>query len=412
MNKNLYKICKNAMIVAVALFAGASFVACSDDNDDPNVLAVAFNSQLPEGVSIDDVTSAILNLHELNTGADYTVNPLSAEMAAIPLGVYDYNGTMKITATADDGTTIEKTLRTVGHSVNITADTRLSLDWFFSNPGGTLVISEIYTTGSLNAKGTGGLYDGYFVIYNNSDKVVYADGIGFCESQLNNEVSSDYEILTAANDREANFTARAIYVIPGKGTDYPLQPGESLKIADQAIDWSAQLPHALNHTDADFEWYDEHKLDTDNPDVPNLDKWFSYSATIFLMDNQSRRSYALIKFPEGMTAEQYVAEYDGTYNYINAKTGTTMTQSKVKLVPYEWIIDGVNLCNDAEWFRGALSKTVDISYASISDIKSDPNRFGRAFRRKVATEVDGRKILQDTNDSAADFERVVVSSAQ
>ena len=147
--------------------------------------------------------------------------------------------------------------------------------------------------------------------------------------------------------------------------------------------------------------------DTDNPDVPNLDKWYSYSPTIWIASNQCNRSYALVRFPEGMTAEQYLAEYDGTYKYISSVTQKEMTGTKCYLVKYDWIIDGVNLCPVESWIQGALSTSVDASYAAISEAKTDKNRFGKKFVRKVAgVSAAGNTVLMDTNDSARDFEIV------
>lgn len=390
----------HSVLVVVAAVAALGFSACSDSDDGIEPVAVGFTSVLPDGVNYNDIYDATLKLTELNTGAVTTVDPLNSNMLIAP-GLYNYEGTAKVNVTADGNTTV-KTLRTAGNSVSISSADNLKLNWFFTNPGGTLIFSEIYAAGSPNAAGTSGLKDSYFRIYNNTDQTIYADGIGIAESSFTNAANNNFEILTPANDRETNFTAQTIWVIPGNGTEHPILPGQSIKIVDQAIDWSEQVAGALNHTDADFEWYDDHKLDTDKPSVPNLNKWYSYSATIWIMNNQCNKSYALVKFPEGMTAENYLASYNGTYTYIGA-TGKEMTNNKSYLIPLTWIIDGVNLGTNDSYENGALSKTIDISHAAISDITRDPKRFGKKFVRKVSNEANGVTYLQDTNDSAADF---------
>lgn len=397
----------NALIVG-SLSVG--FVSCSDDNDPVPMYPLAITDTLPEGVPASaTVTSGTIKLTELNTGL---VTEISLPMGAddvIPAGTYNVEGNMTVSY-ASDNTQVERSLRAVANQVVInSASQALSLKWFYYNPENTLIFGEIYVTGSLNAKGTGGLYDSYFTIYNNTDHVLYADGIALVESKLLN--SSTDQILTAANDPEAHFTVETVYVIPGSGTDVPVLPGKSIKIVDQAIDWNKEVAGALNHEDADFEWYDLSSsatvVDTDNPNVPNLDKWFSYSPTIFLPNNQCLRSYALVRFPEGMTAESYLANYDGSYQYINTVTGTTMNGTKCYLIDNDWILDGVNLCNDEQWIKGALSTAIDMSYASISTKKSDVNRFGKKFVRKVSgISPEGNTVLKDTNDSASDFEVV------
>lgn len=381
--------------------------SCIDDKDD-NVndnIAIAFLNQFPENIT--SVKSAIVNFKELNTGIIYRLDPCAEGLGTVPLGVYDYEGTI-VFESADEasGTTIDKTLRVTGSSVTISSPVSLRLEWFYSNPGGTLVFSEIYATGSPNATATGGIRDSYFKIYNNTDQTIYADGLGIAESALVNAKASTYEILTPANDRQKNFTAGTIWVIPGNGTDVPIEPGKSIKIVDQAIDWSAQITGAYNHTDADFEWYDDNAQDTDNPSVPNLAKWYCYSNTIWIMSNQCNRSYALVRFPAGMTAETYLSEYHGGYDYVSI-IGNQMHNDRAYLIPNSWIIDGVNLGNSETYLYGALGNSIDISYACISDRDKDPNRFGRLFERKTATvTTDGVEILQDTNDSKADFQIV------
>lgn len=391
-----------AALLLAATAAGTTSCVDNSDTQDEDTIAVAFDNIWPEGVDPATIVSASLSMRELNTGATYTVDPMSPRLASLPLGVYDYTGSIKVVESQGDDVSVEKTLRTVGSAVTINVASRIALTWFYSNPGGSLVFSEIYAAGSPNATATGGLRDSYIRIYNNTDRTIYADGIGIAESALINSRSNAFEILTPANDRQVNFTAGTIWVIPGSGTDHPVAPGESIKIVDQAIDWSAQVAGALDHTDADFEWHDDNRQDTDNPQVADLDKWYCYSNTIWIMANQCNRSYALVKFPEGMTAETYLAQYHGAYEYIHT-TGAQMTNDRAYLIPNEWILDGVNLSNDVVWVYGALGNAVDISYASISTVDKDPNRFGRVFRRKVAAEVGGVKVLQDTNDSRADF---------
>ncbi|MDE6152898.1 MAG: DUF4876 domain-containing protein, partial [Muribaculaceae bacterium] len=322
-------------------------------------------------------------------------------------GTYNIDATAIATGTEND-IQVEKSLRAVAQNVVISEATHsVNLSWFFFNPDNSLVFSEIYVSGSLNATGKGALYDSFFRIYNNTDEVLYADGLAICESNFTNV--STQTILTEANKPENNFSAQTIYVIPGNGTDVPIQPGQSIKIVDQAINWSEQVDNALDHRDADFEWYDEVTIgtlrDTDNPEVPNLDKWYSYSATIWIPSQQCNRSYALVRFPQGMTSEKYISEFNGEYKYL-AVTGKEMT-GKAYLIPNEWILDGVNLCIAQDFTQAALTATIDMSYASISIDKNITSRTGKKFvRRQAGTSPAGNTIVMDTNDSKNDFDVV------
>ena len=398
---------KKLIYCAACALMLASATACSDD-DKVITYNITTQDTNPADLPASAVTkSGSITLTELNTGTVYNFSlPLTAT-DVLPAGTYDVEATKTVEYTVD-GTATTQTLKAYANQQVISENAKgISLNWFFYNPTSSLVFSEIYTAGSPNAKGTSGLYDTYFKIYNNTDDVIYADGLAIVESKILN--SSTDEILTAANDPEANFTVGVVYVIPGNGTDVAIAPGESIKIADQAIDFNATVAGSMDNRDADFEWYDETTkgMDTDNPSVPNLDKWFSYSATIWIPSNQCNRSYAIVRFPEGMTSEKFLSEQKGDYEYINAATGNKMNGTKCYLVPNEWILDGVNLCDSQGWTKGALSVKVDAGHAAISDITRDPARFGKKFVRKTSgTSAAGHTVLMDTDNSSADFQIV------
>lgn len=396
---------KHFLFACLALAAAA----CDNNGDIVATYEIEASSTYPEGIATEAIKSGSIVFDELNTGQQYKFAFPMAEGNRLPAGTYDITGEIVAEVAVGDAYA-EKHLRVAANQQVISAiSSTISLNWFFFNPKNTFVFGEIYFTGSLNATGTNGLYDSYFTIYNNTDELLYADGLAIVESKLLN--SSSDKILTEANQPKANFTVQTVYVIPGNGKSVPVAPGESIKIVDQAIDWNEQVPGALNHTDADFEWYDESSsakvVDTDNPSVPNLDKWYSYSPTIWIPSNQCNRSYALVRFPESMTAEQFLAEQAGDYTYVNAATGKELNGTKCYLIKYEWIVDGVNLCPTETWTQGALSAEADIRFAAISDKNADKGRFGKKFRRKESgRSVLGNVILQDTNDSSADFEVV------
>lgn len=395
-----------------AAMALALLLSACTEPDEAATATLVIEHEIPQIIEDDfEVISGTLSFEELNTGMKFSFTAPFGDTIALPIGVYNGSGEMELRSHDSiyhvRTSFFQYTLTT--SSASSTTSSALPLSWILYNPDNTLVFGEIYFTGSLNAKGTGGLYDSFFTIYNNTDEVQYADGLAIVESKMLNSWSDI--ILTPENQRDANFTAQAIYVIPGAGTDVPIQPGCSIKIVDQAIDWTEQVPNALNHTDADFEWYDESTkqsvVDTDNPDVPNLDKWFCYTLTIWLPSQQCNRSYALVRFPEGMTMERFLVEQKGEYDYINASTGIQMHAQNCFLIKHDWIIDGVNLCPTEKFIEPVLPSAIDCSYAAISDKNSDINRYGKKFARKQSgTSAGGNILLQDTNNSAVDFEIV------
>jgi len=375
--------------------------SCSGDDGPAPVYPVSVSETVPSGATIKSLKAIFT---EINTGETTTLTSLTG--LSLAAGTYDIEA--EAIAEADG---IQKTLRAAARNVVINESTgSISLDWFYFTPGNSLVFSKIFVAGSLKADGKSCLYDSYFCIYNNTDEVIYADGLLLCESKLIN--SQETDLRTEANMPENNFTVQTLYAIPGTGTDVPVQPGKYIKIADQAINFNdpAAGLKGQDNTDADFEWYDEVNVgtirDTDNPSVPNLVKVFSYSKTIWLPNQQCNKSYALVRLPEGMTFEQYLSQYNGEYDYVGV-TGKDMKGTNCYLVPNDWIIDGVSLCPTSKFKHNWLAPSVDISYASVAEDSSVGNRAGKVFVRKVAgTSPAGNTILQDTNDSANDFEIV------
>jgi len=196
------------------------------------------------------------------------------------------------------------------------------------------------------------------------------------------------------------FTAAAIYVIPGNGTEHPLAPGEQLVLADQGYDFTQTKADAIDLSIADFEWYDETEkgMDPDIAEVPNLDKWYSYSATIWIPNNQANRAYAIARM--GVSKDEFLANYYKEYHY-TATNGKEMTKKGYD-VPVAWVLDAVNLGNTG-FERIATPAVLDRSYATTGIAGTDKTRFGRSFIRKVASSTGSYTVYQDTDDSANDF---------
>ncbi len=384
-------------------------VSCSDDEATPTY-KVEVTDILPNGYVLQSINATFT---EINTGVVTTSTNLSdLHLAA---GTYNIEATATVIETGSKAAAGEKTMRAVAQNVVITENTKsINLDWFFYNPSNSLVLSEIFVAGSLNATGSSTLSDAFFCVYNNTDEIIYADGLALCESYYNNH--SSYKDATITMDNNSNsytpetaLVTGAVYVIPGNGTDVPILPGKSIKIVDQAINWAEDVPHAQNHTNADFEWYDEvttgSTRDTDNPDVPNLNKWFCYSNTVWPAAKQCNRSYAIVRFPAGMTSDTFNSEYACTFTYTGS-TGKPMTQKDRRAIPNEWILDGVNLASKNKMQSLQLGSAVDMSYYNVVDnYNSLPDvAYHNFVRRQAGISPAGNIILQDTDDSANDFE--------
>src|SRR5690606_16712516 len=99
-------------------------------------------------------------------------------------------GSYAITLSGDisysrDGLDFEGEVRGVLDGAVISgAQKALTLELFLYNNKTGFVLSEIYFTGSLTPEGKTYNGDKYFVVYNNSADVLYADGLVFAESDF------------------------------------------------------------------------------------------------------------------------------------------------------------------------------------------------------------------------------------
>ncbi len=400
----------NKSIIKVLFMSSAIMLTMTACNDDEIIrYDVTVSPSIPEeavaGSQLDNIQ---IKFTELNTHKVYTVTSL--DNLKLPAGTYNVDGTATITV-EENGKTVTKTIRTVANGIVISEESNsINLEWFFYNDETSLVFSEIYACSSLDAAGKGNIQDSYFRIYNNTDHIIYADGIAIAEGLYANTTA--LSILTPEYLPQNRFMVSALYAIPGNGTDVAIQPGESLKIVDQAIDWTEQVTPALNHTDADFEWYDEStnaNKDIDNVEVPNLIKIYSSTLSFWFPNRQCNQSYALVKLPEGMTSEIYLEECPtGAFDYTMATVpDRKFTRNNVHWIPNDWIIDGVNLSPTSTFKQTFLSPAIDKSYAAIGEKVDLTQNAGKKFKRKVlGTSADGNIVLVDNNDSANDFEVV------
>lgn len=275
-------------LLAFVVFTQLSLTSCEDD--EPIVpIEIAFNKiTLPEGVEASTLKDIQIIVEELNTSLIDTMTPgqMPSTFTWLP-GLYN----IKITASAMINSI---DVKLIGLKENFPVDaevTSIEIKLITASaPSKSFVIEEIYFVGKSV---TNKLYykDQYFKITNNSDSVLYADGLAIAESVM----LTNRTYTSIANDtRETEFAAQSIYKIPGTGKETAVEPGESIIVCNQAIDHTALNVNSFDLSTAAYEWYDDHKLDVDNPDVPNLDKIFSYTASIWIVSTQGNRSYALL----------------------------------------------------------------------------------------------------------------------
>ncbi len=415
--------------------AGISFVAC-DDNDVKKV-TTQVTLQAPEylmGKNPDVALNEVI-VKNVNTGVEsvaYTTKDTKAvatgenhQSVTVEITVPEgfYNITMNGTITYDDnnGERTSTGLRSYQEAVTMTEETanipvKAESSFVYSpeaeseDASGDFVIAEIFFAGTQTPEGKQYHYDTYIRVYNNSNDTLLADGLAIAESSLMTNYKYNEMDPNFINER---FSFTSLFRIP-MGTNLYVAPGESVLIADCAKDHRIEgNVNSYDLSNADFEWYDVSSnpkfLDSDNPDVPNMEKIYSASITISTFSTQGNRSYAILRLDDSKYATGEAFMNDSTnyrtfnWTFTNTTTGKTyVNKGKAWTLPNEWIIDAVNCCPLSEYEWLVTSPALDKGYTHVTETAKDANRYGKAVRRRVAA---GKK-LQDSNDSSLDFEAV------
>lgn len=390
--------------ICVAASLALPFFSCSDEPVVPTVEA-SIEIVRPEGVDDLQILKETVVFRNLSSGEEMRFD--STEGLAIPVGIYECSYEAEATyvnAGDEESAVVEGRLIGNAESVQVTAaGFKLVLPVYLSVDKDDFIFEEIFFTGTRRASGSSYIGDTYFKIYNNTDHVLYADGLAICESKFK---STQFYTYTP-DIRQDEMTVHAIYVIPGNGTEHPVAPGESLVICDTGIDHRISNPNSFDLSDADFEWYDESTnpshTDIDSPTVPNLDKWYCYTLTVFIPHNRGFSSFALARIPIGK--EAYLSDYYYDYEYtMYLPAGTFPMSGSAYRLPNEWIVDGVNCSVETDRQWNVLPPSIDAGWTHCGAMDSDENRFFKSIRRKMLYLTDdGIRVLKDTNNSTADF---------
>ncbi len=265
-----------------------------------------------------------------------------------------------------------------------------------------LVIAEIFFAGTLQSSGNQYYGDDYIKLYNNTDHTVYADGITLFESKFLTTEKYDYtpDIMGSA------VTVHALYTIPGSGREHPVEPGQYLLIADVGIDHRVSNPNSFSLTHADFEWYDNStqpgSIDIDSP-VPNLDKWYCYTKSFWLLHNRGFKAYGIARIP--IERDIYLKNYLYEYDYIiDTMAGTFPMSGTAYRLPDEWVADIVNCSVASEYAWNVCSPELDMGWTHCGTVNNDKSRYFHSVRRKMLyLDASGHPVLKDTDNSTDDF---------
>jgi hypothetical protein len=391
------KYIKHLLVLAVSL---VMITACSND---PEIVVKTTNATInlldpSESVKISEFTDVTISFTELNTQEvieqKVTSNSL---MLDLNQGSYEVsvNGKVKYSV---GGVSQEGTIGAFVNELNLIYDVQnegvqLSLKAFSKD----FILEEIFFTGNKTPDGSFYYGDQYFKIYNNTDEVLYADGLILAQSKFQtvdklNQLAPD--IMTEA------FATKAMVQIPGSGTEHPVEPGKSLIIALDGINHLELNTNSIDLSTADFE-IQQLAGDVDNPAVPNAIKLVED----IVPHNRGFESWVLARFPEGTKKESYLADYKYDYSWLFVFGSFELPQNESEYkIPNEWVVDAVNLSVESEFQWVVTDPSLDSGWTYCGKTDGDGSRFGKSVKRKVLQEVDGVRLLQDTNNSTIDFE--------
>lgn len=334
---------------------------------------------------------------EFGRGAEIRVTP----------GLYDIDYTATVTVAGQ----ASSTLRATGRSIQIAGETAtLNLKAYNNIESNDLIIAEIFFAGTLHPSGNQYYGDDYIKLYNNTDHVIYADGLTLFESKFTTTEKYDYtpDIMSQA------VTVHALYTIPGNGSEHPVQPGEYLLLADTGIDHRQANSNSFDLSHADFEWYDQSSspsnMDIDSPTVPNLDKWYCYTLSLWMLHNRGFKAYGIARIP--VDRDTYLNDFKYTYTYtLTTAAGDFPMSGDAYRLPNEWVVDVVNCSVQAEYAWNVTAPSLDCGWSACGTIDKDKTRYFHSVRRKMLRLNDsGNPIFKDTNNSTADFNRDCIPS--
>lgn len=258
-----------------------------------------------------------------------------------------------------------------------------------------LVIKEIYFGGCKGQNNKDYQADQYVTLYNNSDQIVYLDGLclGVVDPGYNQE--SPWMNYT---DMERIPVNDLTWQFPGSGKEYPLAPGEATTIAINAVDHTGgeyQHANSVDLSGVDWGFWDV-----------NLERQTIAAGvkpmTLLVNLNPLLVMYSLPVFgPTFMvfslqeSPEKYVQNPENR----EPRPKANNQDKQYLMVPKEWVIDCVECVKDIDSPK-RVPNELDNGKCYIPGDRYS----GRSIIRKKAGTTDGRTIYQDTNNSTEDME--------
>lgn len=274
----------------------------------------------------------------------------------------------------------------------MTATARIRVGLVASRRRG-IVISEWKGDDMFTAAEGSYTFSGYLRLYNNGDTTVYLDGLVIGSGLASQFDYPNYpcSMFAPYASDPLGIWARYFHQLPGRGTDYPLLPGETAVLVTDAIDHRPLYPRALDLRAANFEFY-AGASDVDNPDVPNaVDVGVESEVLGHGLNWTLLGAVAWVARPFDPATMQRQLLGDGR---VWAR------------VPANALLDVFSKKSTYKAEYHECSRLVDASFdrLEVQLLGASPEESFLSYRRRqLPLTIDGRPVLQHTRTSARDF---------
>jgi hypothetical protein len=429
-------------LAAIALFA----VGCKKDKLD-EVQTIQATFQLNFANDIKDLGLPLTNAEiKLTNKMDGKVNTAKADatgkvvFGSITPG--NYSAVASLTISAADYSAFTGTVTNQDIVFNASLETSIIVGTtplqltLQSGRLGDWVIKQIYYGGSSASNGAV-FRDQFIEVFNNSNEVLYADSLYIAliygkntrvssvditqpTYQQNGQFNWQSSIGIAGTNVNTNYVyIKSLLMIPGTGKQHAVQPGASIIIAQNAVNhktpytgvdgkaYSVKQPElTIDLSGADFETYygdipgvNPLGSDTDNPSVKNV-KILMTDDRDMILNNNGYEGIAIFK----MKDDPIVALPGFPSPETKSVISTTILY---KQLPIGQVIDGVDIAHTTPASRAAKRMPDPIDAGFI--FTTGGAYSSQSVIRKTSKNMNGRKILKDTNNSTSDFDYLTIA---
>ncbi|MBE6246798.1 MAG: DUF4876 domain-containing protein [Bacteroidales bacterium] len=290
-------------------------------------------------------------------------------------------------------------------NVNVTENgKKFSLEMTAAKSG-NIIFKEVYYCGSKIGGKTSYFRDQYYELYNNSNQVQYLDGL--CIGNINPAGTSSIKYVWNRENQEDYIYFQTIWQIPFDRENpdnklYPLQPGESVILAQMAHDHRAANLNPdcpVDLSGAEFEFYLKTTAYTKDNPAHNMIGAFWKLTTSWWLVTVNGGAFAIFYPDEQMASVMYEPDYEKIYS------GSWVTpvgySTKGKDVPIDCIVDAVELMlNESKITQKRMPAVLDAGATWVGGTYK-----AMSVSRKIKeTREDGTVVYVDTNNSLEDFQ--------